>query len=306
MGCFMVINSILVGLQKEGFQARTVPVDRLPQLREDIETHLRAGQLDKNLNDAYLGFVYNMPEDLPEAKSIIVIAVPQPQIRISFQYKGSTIPMVVPPTYANGAAIDVKVRGILERGASSTSRKFVKTVLPLKTLATRTGLARYGRNNITYVRKHGSFHRLTAFYTDLDLERDDWQERDMLPQCEKCRACLNACPTSAIGEDRFLLRAERCLTYFNEMPSDQPFPSFIDDQTHNCIVGCLRCQRVCPCNREVIEWFVEGEKFSEIDTEYLLQGTFTGDRATEMEKRLASCGLDLTIFPRNLAALLHI
>jgi len=48
----------------------------------------------------------------------------------------------------------------------------VKAIFPFKTLATRTGLAKYGKNNITYTECGGSYHRLTAFYTDMDLETD--------------------------------------------------------------------------------------------------------------------------------------
>jgi hypothetical protein len=49
---------------------------------------------------------------------------------------------------------------------------------------------------------------------------------------------------------------------------------------------------------------VEGERFSEEDTRYLLDGKFDGTQGKEMLAKLERCGLDLTVFPRNLQALL--
>jgi epoxyqueuosine reductase len=46
---------------------------------------------------------------------------------------------------------------------------------------------------------------------------------------------------------------------YNEQP--EPFPDWIELNWHNCLVGCLRCQIVCPHNRhnkhpkEIIETF---------------------------------------------------
>lgn len=89
--------------------------------------------------------------------------------------KGRSLPVILPPTYADGDEIDGRVKGQLIRAMGNGRFRFCKTALPLKTLATRSGLASYGRNNITYVGKFGSFHRLTAFYTDY-LFADDHQE----------------------------------------------------------------------------------------------------------------------------------
>ena len=179
-----------------------------------------------------------------------------------------------------------------------------KAILPLKTLAARAGLILYGRNNIAYVLKKGSFLRLTAFYTDLVCEEDAWAERKMLPACKTCRNCMKICPNGVIGEDRFLIRVERCLTFLNEQPAEKEFPGWVDPSAHNAIVGCMHCQRVCPYNKAFIGSFTEGGEFSEIETAYLLEGEFKGEKAKAMEEKLKLIGLDLSIFPRNLRVLL--
>jgi epoxyqueuosine reductase len=61
-----------------------VSIQRFHDLQEGIETRHKQGLLDETLFRKYLGdFVFNPPESLPEARSLIVVAVPDPQIRCS-------------------------------------------------------------------------------------------------------------------------------------------------------------------------------------------------------------------------------
>jgi epoxyqueuosine reductase len=117
----------------------------------------------------------------------------------------------------------------------------------------------------------GSFLQLVGAFSDLPCDSDPWQEPKMLNRCESCRACLQSCPTKAIARDRFLLHAELCLTYHNEAASD--FPSWINPSWHHCLIGCLRCQTVCPENRAVIDWFEDRAEFSEKETALFIQRT---------------------------------
>lgn len=52
-------------------------------------------------------------------------------------------------------------------------------VLPKKLLAVYSGLAACGRNDVIYVRGMGSLHRLSAFYSDLPCDVDQWHELAM-------------------------------------------------------------------------------------------------------------------------------
>jgi epoxyqueuosine reductase len=108
----------------------------------------------------------------------------------------------------------------------------------------------------------------------------------------------------AIKKDRFLMEADRCLTFHNEMPSERAFPSRIKRTVHHAIVGCMRCQEACPMNHEQLESFTEGSTFSEEETDYLLKGDYQNDDAEEIMEKLECSGLDLSIFPRNLIVLL--
>jgi len=118
----------------------------------------------------------------------------------------------------------------------------------------------------------GSFLQLVAVYSDMPREEDRWQEAAMLEKVEDCDLCRRACPTGAISVDRFLLRAERCISYQNEKRGDVPFPSWMDVSWHNCLEGCMRCQRACPLNKQFLGWVGEEEEFSEEETRLLLNG----------------------------------
>jgi epoxyqueuosine reductase len=136
-----------------------------------------------------------------------------------------------------------------------------------------------------------------------------WGAPQALQRCERCSACLRACPTGAIGGERFLLHTERCLTYHNE--SHAPLPDWLEPSVHHCAVGCLRCQQVCPENGRVDLVQAPPERFDDRETAAILAaeeaaGEWAGLTPATREK-LARCGLDYSprVVARNLRALLE-
>ena len=293
-------------LTEMGIQGRMVPIEHLADLREEIEGRYQQGMLDPELYELYLAeFDFWLPDTLPEARSILVLAVPQPRVRVTFGWNGGAVQADIPPTYGEDKK-DRRVRELLARILAPAGARIVEAHLPKKLLATRCGLAAYGQNNITYVPGLGSFYGLVVVYSDLPVQEDPWQEPSMMERCETCSACLRHCPTGAIARYRFLLHAERCLTFHNEKPAGVPFPAWLDPAWHNCLVGCLHCQRVCPENRAVWPWVEEGARFLPEETALLLEGC-PADRLPEGTaqklERLDVEGLQ-DLLPRNLKALL--
>jgi epoxyqueuosine reductase len=129
-------------------------------------------------------------------------------------------------------------------------------------------LAKYGRNNISYVPGMGSFLRLIAFYTDYPCEEDNWQEASMMEACENCSLCRETCPTGCIPSERFLIHAENCLTHFNEDEFD--LPKWLQSDWHNSLIGCMKCQAVYPVNKPYLNKIETGPDFSEAETELIL------------------------------------
>ena len=66
-------------LAKHGYRGRIVSIQHLHELREEIEGRNIQGQFDKGFfQDCLARFDFRVPDSLPEAKSIIVVAVPRP------------------------------------------------------------------------------------------------------------------------------------------------------------------------------------------------------------------------------------
>ncbi len=298
--------SLFDALERAGYKGRLVSADHLKELEEEIESLRRRAEIDEGFYQARLASLkYEKPASMRNARSIIVIAVPQPMIQLSFAWEGSVIPVVLPPTYIDISKINHTVRDLLRRGVSPERYRFVRAALPLKALAVHSGLALYGRNNIAYIPGYGSFHRLVAFFTDYPCREDRWQAARMLAACQDCRDCIAACPTGAISGKRFPIRAERCLTFLNEKISGESFPAWVRPSWHHAIVGCMRCQEACVYNKKVLGWSERRDEFSEEETAYLMKGDFSGGMARRINRKLRRVGLDLTIFPRNLAVLLN-
>jgi epoxyqueuosine reductase len=298
---------LLQQLEQSGYRAGIVSAQRMANLQEGIDAQHRTGLLDEELYDRYLSSLdFEPPETLHENKSIIVVAVPDPQRRIIFTWEGQSVPVTVPPTYLHWRQVDERVEEALAEIVGERGFHVALANLPKKLTAVRSGLAVYGRNNVTYVPGMGSLYRLVVFWSDLPIEEDNWQELRALDACEKCEACRRACPTAAIPSDRFLVRAERCLTFFNEKPAEVPFPVWLDPSWHNCLVGCMRCQRVCPENRERKDWIEGDEGFTEEETALLLDGVGQEHLPPETAEKLGRLDLIelLDIIPRNLKALL--
>lgn len=300
------IENLLSSLESKGFRGSITPIRHIQELRDEIETRRQKEGFDPNLEREYLSsFVFSPPAELPDAQSLLIVATPSPQIEITFHGKGKPFHLRIPPTYIHDtdAVVEKGIREILGR----TGHGLARARVPEKLLAVRNGLAEYGRNNIAYVPGMGSFYRLIAFYTDLPCNNDSWREEKILDRCANCNACQTACPTGAIRDDRFLVQADRCLTFLNERPGD--FPEWIDPSWHHCIVGCMRCQEICPENRRVKEWVEQKGSFTEEETEWLLAGKAAEDNLPEATRKKLE-DLDITeyknLLQRNLGVLLNI
>ncbi|MFX0116248.1 MAG: 4Fe-4S double cluster binding domain-containing protein [Candidatus Hodarchaeota archaeon] len=296
-------KEIMASLEAKGYRACIVSAQQIDDLRVDFEKHYQQNMFDPEFYQERLArFKFDPYDILPEVNSAIIVAVPQPQIRVTFAWQKKRVPLIVPPTYLFGQETDKAVEDFMKAFLMLKGYQIVRAVLPLKLLAAYSGLAKYGKNNISYVSEMGSFHRLVAFYSDLPSEGDKWQKPQVLDSCATCFACLRKCPTGAITSERFLLHAERCLTFLNEKPGNIPFPNWVDQSWHNCLVGCLHCQKACPENKKFLQWVDQGVEFSEEETGMFLKGVALNQLPAPTRTRLKNYDLldYLDLFPRNL------
>ena len=296
-------ESIIESAKKQGWQACITSITHLKELQQANRRLRRQGFLDEEFYlERLMGFNFEIPESLQDTKSLIVVAIPRLQSQATFSWKGTQLTLPIPPTYTaydeTRKQVENLIAGVLKAEGYAVSPAGV----PLKLLAVRSGLGLYGRNNICYVPGMGSFLQLVALYSDLPVAEHIWREPEMMERCQSCQACRLNCPTNAIPSDRFLLRAERCIVYHNERKGDIAFPSWLDSSWHNCVVGCMHCQRVCPENTGFLQWVGEKEEFSEEETALFLDSASPAELPTKTVRKLETLELMeyLGNLPRNL------
>ena len=110
-----------------------------------------------------------------------------------------------------------------------------------KVWAQRAGLGWQGKHTNLISTDFGSWLFLGEIIIDFELEPDDPFTKDL---CGSCTACIDACPTHALGE--YELDSGKCISYLTiEHRGD-----FIEghDDLDGWIYGCDICQEVCPWN----------------------------------------------------------
>ncbi len=295
----MRATELLQALAAHGYQARLVAIARAAELEarfgtQDGLTPGFAAELQGYYN-------FDWQQALPEAKSIVVLAKAQMPTRVSFAGR----PVLIPPTYISRPIWEGSL-ALMNELLTPQGHHVARARLPLKLLAVRSGLAAYGRNNISYVAGLGSFYRLGGFYTDVGPDGETWQEPRLLARCEKCTACLKHCPTGAIRADRVLIEAQRCLTYMNEREED--FPAWVAPAWHNALIGCMTCQQACPENRPFAARTEEAAlNFSKDETALILARTPLAALPEEARRKLHELCLDddYAVVARNLGFLVR-
>lgn len=297
------------------YRYKTVSIDHLDELQEDIDKLRRAGKLSDN--KTYRSYIdskkFEIPETLPNAKSIIIIAISAKPALVDFHLNGKKYEVIIPPNYYDdGTTFKDFEKLIQEDIIKEPGYKIEYTnKLHLKLLAVRSGLGKYGRNNICYVDDWGSMLYLYAYFTDFQFEEDNWTEMKMMDKCENCSACITNCPTHAIptiSNENFVINANKCIPVYNEIKGI--IPDWVPPDAHNALIGCMRCQNICPANREIIKLTERFEDITEDETKMLLNGKYEEKLGKSLSKKLKMFTLPdaervLPVIKRNFSYLLR-
>jgi len=311
---------------------------------EDLQRRKDSGQFDSTFFDERLAWVPRDPTSgvlsstaLP-GTTLIMLAMPRPAHLVRFEFNAGSLDALIPPTYVWYDKTGSRVREDLLGGPLPPDFSLHPLRVPLKPIAARLGLVAYGRNNITYAPGMGSYHQLVGFLTEEPLTpttgdiplansggttlsaggtaslfavggegADHVSAPSRLSECAKCRLCLELCPTGAVSDDRFLLRAERCLTFLNE--GQAPWPDWLDESAHNSLVGCMTCQEKCPANAGRLRIERLPVSFSREETSAILAGPEKagGELWAAITAKVAGAGLgdETKTLSRNLRALVR-
>jgi epoxyqueuosine reductase len=290
-------------IEQIGYKAKTISITHLHEIQEAVAKLVRQGMISEQLHSTW-HFYKQTNKNLPEAKTIIIVAMPQSFTRLRFAWQGTAYTADIPPTYFTKTD-DSHAETILKDILGIAGYKVVKARLALKTLAVRSGLAKYGKNNISYVPGMGSFHQLVAFYSDCPCEKDNWQESQAMESCENCSLCYENCPMGSITKGRFLIHAEKCLGSLNERNPDFPYWVQLQPNWHNALIGCMCCQSVCPVNKPYLNNIVAGPVFSEEETGLIINRTSWENLPTKTRQELGDLQGIYPLITQNLTALIE-
>ena len=285
-----------------GIRSKFLPIECLKDIKSDILRFRETENLNEFQNWIISErYIFDVSELEFTPKTIVVAAIKFNLVNIEFNFKGKSVTDI----------FCVAEKGIKDHINILFSRKGYNVEyihwLPQKRLAVCSGLAEYGRNNITYIDNWGSFFELQTYITDIPCEQNYiWRDICCMDICDKCKACIRNCPTGAIEDNRFLINNEICLSHFNEL--EDPFPDWLSKSAHHSVSGCYRCQDICPKNKALLSNITETECFNEEETEILLEGVKRDAMPENLLKKVEKLGFEdwtLRNIPKNLQAMFN-
>lgn len=118
------------------------------------------------------------------------------------------------------------------------------SILPYKTIATKSGLGWIGRSALFVTPEYGSAVALGAILTDMPLEFG-------IPitdsECDECENCQKACPVNAINPQKWNDRLNR-----EDIIDIEACSEYIIDQYKNGL-GCTKCMSECKLTQKYLE-----------------------------------------------------
>lgn len=118
------------------------------------------------------------------------------------------------------------------------------SILPYKTIATKSGLGWIGRSALFVTPEYGSAVALGAILTDMPLE---FGKPITDSECDDCTNCQDACPVNAINPQKWNDRLKR-----KDIIDIEACGEYIIDQYKNGL-GCTKCMSECKLTQEYLK-----------------------------------------------------
>jgi epoxyqueuosine reductase len=184
---------------------------------------------------------------LPEAKSLLVIAVPHARTesgpaRVARYALGRDYHHVV-----RTLLLDFGEQLAIAAGRDITGRICVDSAPLLeRAAALAAGVGFTGKSTLNIVPGIGSYFMLGELLLDLALPASP-TSNDNANGCGQCTRCLDVCPTGAFVAP-YVLDARRCISYLT-IELEGSIPRELRSKMGAHVFGCDLCQAVCPFNQ---------------------------------------------------------
>ena len=153
---------------------------------------------------------------------------------------------------------------------------YEKDTVSARWAAEIAGLGFFGRNNFIYT-EFGSYVWIHTWEVNVELCYDFNKEtRGIKCLCnDKCRKCIDACPTHALSDD-FSMDRGKCIAHLS-FNAKEIQPEYLRDEMGMWIYGCDICQDACPMNKNKLEQSNEFPLMSETEENITLEKILTMD-----------------------------
>jgi epoxyqueuosine reductase len=188
---------------------------------------------------------------LPYGRSILVVGLSHARSAVHLEGGGRVARYAAGRDYHNviGRMLRKLHRRLVEEGlvpAGSRARRGVDAVPLLeRSHAAEAGLGFLSKAANLLHPRFGPWFFLAELLLERDLEPTGSPPAG---SCGTCRACIDACPTSAILEPG-LVDAGRCISY-HTIESREPIPRELRASVGPWAFGCDVCSEVCPWGRD--------------------------------------------------------
>lgn len=118
------------------------------------------------------------------------------------------------------------------------------SILPYKTIATKSGMGWIGRSALFVTPEYGSAVILCGILTDMPLE---FGNAITDSECDDCTNCQEACPVDAINPQKWNSRLER-----SDIIDIETCKDYILDQ-YKASLGCTKCMSECKLTQEYLK-----------------------------------------------------